>query len=328
MKREILCSLLAGAALLMLVACGEKTSAYDATGTFESTELTVSAKMSGELVEFRVEEGAEVPRAAVVGQIDDNQLKLKKEQLEMTKAQLSANQRQLGATRASTDSRQLDLERQVAAIRQQIDNLQRERKRFTELVKDGAVARKQLDDIVYQIKVLEKQLAATQEQVSSNNASLARQSAGLDAQIEGVGAQRAGIGVQQAQLDDQIANAVVKAPIAGIVLEKYVEQGEFVTVGKPLFKLADLKNMILRAYVTSSQLQQVKVGQHVKVMADYGSDQGTVYDGVVTWISSRSEFTPKTIVTEDERADLVYAVKVSVKNDGGIKMGMYGKVKF
>ncbi len=135
--------------------------------------------------------------------------------------------------------------------------------------------------------------------------------------------------MQQSQLDDQIANTIIKAPIAGTILEKYVEQGEFVTVGKPLFKIADISHIIMRAYVTSAQLQQIKVGQKVKVMADYGNKQVKEYDGTVTWISSQSEFTPKTIVTDDERADLVYAIKIAVDNaDGGIKMGMYGKVVF
>ena len=217
---------------------------------------------------------------------------------------------------------------QVATIRQQIANAQRERQRFTELVNDGAVPRKQLDDINYQIKVLEKQLAAAREQIKSNNASLAQQSSGIGAQMDGIDAQQASLTVQQAQLDDQIANTLVKAPITGTVLEKYAEQGEFVSTGKPLFKMADVREMTLRAYVTSAQLEKVKVGQAVKVTADYGGDRSQTYDGVVTWISSQSVFTPKTIVTDDERADLVYAVKVRVKNDGHIKMGMYGTVSF
>ena len=299
--------------LPLLVACGNSEKEYDATGTFEATEVTVSAKSTGELKVFNVAEGQVVENGAVVGRIDAYQLQMAHEQLE-------AQKRQLSSTRNATNSRQLDLEKQLSTINQQIVNAQRERQRFTELVNDGAVPRKQLDDINYQIKVLERQRDATREQIRSNNASLAEQSKGIGAQIDGIEAQKR-------QIADQIANTEIKAPLTGCVLEKYVEQGEFVTTGKPLFKVADTQNMFLRAYITSAQLQNIKVGQKVKVFADYGNGQKKAYDGTVSWISTRSEFTPKTILTDDERADLVYAVKVAVQNDGFIKIGMYGEVK-
>lgn len=313
---------------LIMVACGNKEKEFDATGTFEATEVTISAKSTGELKLFNVTEGEEVENGNVVGRIDAYQLQLKKEQLETSRGQLSANKRQLSSSRKATDSRQLDLDKQVSSIRQQIANAQRERQRFAELVRDGAVPRKQLDDIDYQIKVLEKQLEATNDQIRSNNASLAEQSAGIDAQIDGIDAQAASLESQIRQIDDQIANTEIMAPFTGTVLEKYVELGEFVTTSKPLFKLADTQNMFLRAYVTSSQLKNIKVGQKVKVFADYGDGQKKTYDGTITWISNRSEFTPKTILTDDERADLVYAVKIAIKNDGYVKIGMYGEVKF
>ena len=297
----------------VLAACGNKEKEYDATGTFEATEVTVSAKATGELKSFDISEGQTVEQGAVVGSIDAYQL-------QQTSEQLEAQKRQLGATRSATDSRRLDLEKQLSSINQQIANAQRERQRFTELVADGAVPKKQLDDINYQIKVLERQREATRDQIRSNNASLAEQSKGIGAQIDGLNA-------QQRQIADQIANAQVKAPIAGTVLEKYVEQGEFVAIGKPLFKMADVQNMYLRAYVTSSQLKDLKIGQKVTVFADYGDKQKKTYEGTIAWISSRSEFTPKTILTDDERADLVYAVKVAIKNDGFVKIGMYGEVK-
>ena len=306
--------LIVAGAVLMLCACGNKEKEYDATGTFEATEVTVSAKATGELKTFNISEGQAVEQGAVVGSIDAYQL-------QQTSEQLEAQKRQLGATRSATDSRRLDLEKQLSSISQQIANAQRERQRFAELVADGAVPKKQLDDINYQIKVLERQREATRDQIRSNNASLAEQSKGIGAQIDGLNA-------QQRQIADQIANAQVKAPIAGAVLEKYVEQGEFVAIGKPLFKMADVQNMYLRAYVTSSQLKDLKIGQKVKVFADYGDKEKKTYEGTVAWISSRSEFTPKTILTDDERADLVYAVKISIKNDGFAKIGMYGEVRF
>ena len=299
---------------LFMVSCSNQEKECDATGTFEATEVTVSAKSTGELKTIDITEGQLVESGVVVGQIDAYQL-------QMTAQQLEAQKRQLAMSRNATDSRRLDLEKQLSSINQQISNTQRERQRFSELVRDGAVPRKQLDDINNQIKVLERQRDATRDQIRSNNTSLSEQSKGISAQIDGIDAQRK-------QIADQIANAEVKAPLSGTVLEKYVERGEFVATGKPLFKIADTQNMYLRAYVTSSQLKDIKVGQKVKVFADYGGGQKKEYDGTISWISSRSEFTPKTILTDDERADLVYAVKIAIKNDGYVKIGMYGEVKF
>ncbi|MBA7488284.1 MAG: HlyD family efflux transporter periplasmic adaptor subunit [Prevotella sp.] len=327
---------------LMVASCGKDKQDYDATGTFEATEITVSAESAGQLKTFNISEGQVLNNGVTVGQIDARQLTLKRnqlatnnEQLAATHGQLDANKRQLAANKQATSSRQLDLKKQVAAIRQQIVNQQRERQRFTELLKDGAVARKQVDDIDYQLQVLKKQLAATEEQIASQNAALADQNKGITAQMEGidaqqavVNAQQAGVRSQQAQIDDQIAHTFIKSPITGTVLEKYAEAGEFVAVGKPLFKVANMKRMFIRAYITSEQLKNIRLGQKVKVMADYGKGQKKAYDGVITWISSRSEFTPKTIVTDDERADLVYAIKIQFQNDGYVKIGMYGEVKF
>lgn len=334
--------LLLAIGVLMVASCGKDKQDYDATGTFEATEITVSAELSGQLKSFNISEGQVLNNGVTVGQIDARQLTLKRnqlatnnEQLAATHGQLAANKRQLAANKQATSSRQLDLKKQVAAIRQQIVNQQRERQRFTELLKDGAVARKQVDDIDYQLQVLKKQLAATEEQIASQNAALADQNKGITAQMEGidaqqavVNAQQAGVRSQQAQIDDQIAHTFIKSPITGTVLEKYAEAGEFVAVGKPLFKVANMKRMFIRAYITSEQLKNIRLGQKVKVMADYGKGQRKAYNGVITWISSRSEFTPKTIVTDDERADLVYAIKIQFQNDGYVKIGMYGEVKF
>lgn len=334
--------LLLAIGVLMVASCGKDKQDYDATGTFEATEITVSAESAGQLKSFNISEGQVLNNGVTVGQIDARQLTLKRnqlatnnEQLAATHGQLDANKRQLAANKQATSSRQLDLKKQVAAIRQQIVNQKRERQRFTELLKDGAVARKQVDDIDYQLQVLKKQLAATEEQIASQNAALADQNKGITAQMEGidaqqavVNAQQAGVRSQQAQIDDQIAHTFIKSPITGTVLEKYAEAGEFVAVGKPLFKVANMKRMFIRAYITSEQLKNIRLGQKVKVMADYGKGQRKAYNGVITWISSRSEFTPKTIVTDDERAALVYAIKIQFQNDGYVKIGMYGEVKF
>lgn len=300
--------------MLFGVACNNSEKAYDATGIFEATEITVSAQASGEVLQLDITEGQSLEAGAQVGQIDSYQLVQKLGELEAAKQQIYAND-------AATESRQLDLNKQLATLQQQIVHAQRERQRFAELVRDGAVPRKQLDDLNDQISVLQRQMAATSDQLRSNNAVFAEQSKGLQAQIKGVEA-------QQRQLERQIQNATIIVPKGGVVLEKFVEAGEFVGVGKPLFKLAQMNHVYLRAYVTSAQLKSVMLGQKVKVYADYGGGQQQEYGGKVTWISSRSEFTPKTIVTDDERADLVYAVKIAIKNDGRVKIGMYGEVKF
>lgn len=300
--------------VLIATACGNGKTEYDATGTFEATEVTVAAKASGELKALSIDEGASVKENQTVGTIDAFQLLQKQDELAAAGVQLEANA-------AAANSRRLDLQKQLASIAQQIVNAEHEQQRFEELVRDGAAPRKQLDDINNQVKVLQRQLEATRDQIRSNNAS-------LEQQAKAIQAQRQGLEAQKRQVDDQIGNTRVQSPIAGTILEKYVEQGEFVTVGKPLFKVADTQQMFIRAYVTSTQLRGIKIGQKVKVMADYGDNQKKTYDGTIAWISSRSEFTPKTILTDDERADLVYAIKVRFKNDGYAKIGMYGEVKF
>ena len=287
-------------AVLTLLACSKKEKEYDATGIFEATETIVSAEQSGVLLTFAVNEGDRVEQYREIGLIDTTQLWLKVRQLRATK-NVYARQKP-------------DREAQIAAIQQQLAKAQMEQQRYRELVADGAAPRKLLDDAVSQVKVLQKQLDA-------QKSSLNNQLSTLDAQLSTVD-------VQVNQLYDQLRKCHITVPVSGTVLEKYAERGEFVATGKPLVKIADTDHMFIRAYVTSAQLQQVKIGQKVKVFADFGNGQKNVYDGTVTWISSRSEFTPKTILTDDERADLVYAVKIGVKNNGTIKIGMYGEVKF
>ena len=310
MKKIIFLSL----PILFCISCNKKEKDFDATGIFEATEITVSAQASGEVQQLDITEGQSLDSGARVGQIDVYQLVQKQNELEAAKQQIYAN-------KAATDSRQLDLNKQLASLQQQISHAQRERQRFARLVQDGAVARKLLDDINAQISLLQRQLEATRDQFRSTNASLADQVKGFQAQMKGVEA-------QQRQLERQIQNATIVAPKSGVMLEQLVKAGEFVEVGKPLFKLAQMDHLYLRAYVTSAQLKSVMLGQKAKVYADYGGGQQQEYVGKVAWISSRSEFTPKTIVTDDERADLVYAVKILIKNDGRVKIGMYGEVKF
>lgn len=290
-----LCSLLA-----LFSACGNGVPKYDATGTFETTEVLVSAEASGRLLYFDIEEGMLLRAGEEVGVVDTVQLYLTKLQLE--------------ASIKSVEEQRPDILKQVAATKEQISAAQRERNRVANLLKVGAANQKQLDDAEDQLEVLRKQLVAQNSTLSNSHQSLTWQSSS--------------VGIQVAQVEDQLKKCHITSPITGTVLAKYAEAGELTAMGTPLFKVADTEQMYLRAYITSEQLSQVKLGQKVTVFSDYGTDEHKQYPGVVTWISDTSEFTPKTILTKNERANLVYAVKIAVHNDGLLKIGMYGGVEF
>jgi HlyD family secretion protein len=287
-------------ATTLLSACGNEKGKYDATGTFEATEVIVSSEASGKLLDFNVTEGDQLQQGKEVGYVDTVQLYLKKLQLQ--------------ANTTTVRSRRQDIGKQIAAIKQQIVTQEREKKRWENLVKSNAGNQKQLDDINSQIAYLQKQLIAQTSTLENNNAGVNGESSSLEIQV--------------AQLNDQLSKCHIISPINGTVLSKYAEKGELATPGKALFKVADIENMFLRAYITSDQLSKIKIGQRVKVFADYGGENVKEFPGTVTWISNKSEFTPKGILTKDERANLVYAVKVAVKNSGDIKIGMYGEVSF
>ncbi len=292
--------LLGIAILTSFSSCKNKDGNYDAAGTFEATEITVSAEGSGKLLAFDVEEGQVLQANQQVGSIDSVQLYLRKQQL------LTASK--------SIQVRRPDVQKQIAAFKQQIVTAKTEKKRIENLLKGNAATQKQLDDINSQILVLEKQLEAQKTTLITTNEGMTEDAQGLKIQIE--------------QVEDQLSKCKIISPITGTVLVKYAEKGELTMPGKALFKIADTDNMILRAYITSNQLSQLKIGQKVKVSSDFGADKMKEYSGTVAWVSSKAEFTPKTIETRDERANKVFAVKINVKNDGLLKIGMYGNVEF
>lgn len=287
-------------ALLSLAACNRGYGDFDATGTFEATEILVSSEANGKIMELNIEEGDRLDAGALIGYVDSTQLYLKK-------MQLSAGLR-------SVDIRKPDIRKQIAALEQQIATARTEQQRMENLVKAKAGNQKQVDDIVNNIKYLQKQLDA---QYSTLN----KTTGGADAEAEG-------ILYQIMQLDDQLQKSRIVNPQAGTVLVKYAEPGEVTAAGKPLYKIADTDLLYLRAYITSDQLSTLKQGQTVRVFADYGENDRREYPGTITWISDKSEFTPKGIQTKDERANLVYAIKVAVKNDGYLKIGQYGETVF
>ena len=285
---------------LVMTACGKGNKVYDASGVFESTEVTVSAEGNGKIMSLDLQEGDRLEAGAVVGCIDTVQLYLSKIQLE--------------ASRRAVGSGRLNISRQIAALESQIAKQRQELDRFTKLEQAGASNRKQVEDIQAQLDILERQLAAQKESLQNTNSNVSGQADALEAQM--------------AQLEDRIRKCVITSPVSGTVLAKYSEAGELAVQGRALFKVADLESIRLRAYITADQLTNVKLGQAVKVYADQGTSGRKEYDGTLIWISDKAEFTPKTIQTRDERANLVYAVKIAVKNDGLIKLGMYGEVKF
>ncbi|HTA28229.1 MAG TPA: HlyD family efflux transporter periplasmic adaptor subunit [Bacteroidia bacterium] len=294
-------SILTVASLAFLYSsCSNADKDYDASGAFESVETIISTESSGTLMQFDVEEGQTLNKNQWIGYVDSFQLYQKKQQLE---AQI-----------VSTTSQRPNIPVQVAALQSQLSEAETNQKRMENLVKANAATRQQMDDANTQVDMIKKQIDAQKSTLGIASTTLTKDVAPLQHQID--------------QINDQLQKCKIINPLHGTVLTKYSENHEIVSPGKALYKIAETDTLILRAYITGSQLTNVKLGQTVKVRTDLGTKQYRPYTGVVYWISDKSEFTPKTIPTKDERADLVYAIKVRVINDGYLKIGMYGEVKF
>lgn len=296
MKRIAIISLLA----LSFISCRNNKSEYDASGTFEADETIISAEATGVIRQFTVDEGKELAQGEVVGYIDSTQLTLKRNQLEQ---QISA-----------VLSKSPEVKVQLSALEQQLKQANHELARVENLVKAGAATTKQHDDARAQVSILQSQIDALKSSLNVTSRGLSAETSPLKVQIE--------------QLNDQISKSRIVNPVKGTVLSQYVRVNEMAVAGKPLYKIADLSGLTLKAYATGDQLPAIKLGQEVKVLVDKNEDEYKEYKGVIEWISPKSEFTPKTIQTKDERANLVYAVKIKVPNDGYLKIGMYGEVKF
>lgn len=286
------------ATLLLIASCG-KESEFDAQGTFEATEIIVSAEATGRILCFDVEEGSTVEAGNIVGAIDSIQLHLQR--------------RQLIAQQSALLSSRPDVKKQVASIREEIAKQKSELARVENMLRDGAATQKQYDDIGAHIRILEGKLEAALSTLDKNTSSINGNSVAIEAQI--------------AALDDRIAKCRINSPVSGTLLVKYAQAGELASPGKPLMKVANLDEIFLRAYFTSEQLADITLGDAVTVIADFGGDERYSYEGRIIWIASESEFTPKSIQTRDSRANLVYAVKIAVKNDGRLKIGLAGEVK-
>ncbi|HVW96223.1 MAG TPA: HlyD family efflux transporter periplasmic adaptor subunit [Mucilaginibacter sp.] len=296
MKRILTLSVIILAALM---ACNKSEDKYDASGTFEAIETIVSAEASGTIKTLNIEEGQLLKAGEQVGYIDSVQLYLKKKQLQ---AQITA-----------TLSGKPDITTQIAALQEQFRHAEHEQKRISNLLKADAATQKQLYDANSQVTVIKKQIEAQRSSLRITSESISDQTAPLQVQIQ--------------QIDDQLKKCRIVNETPGTILTKYAEVNEITNPGKPIYKIAALNTIILRVYVTGKQLPHIRIGQQVKVFADDTKDSYKTYPGTVEWVSDKAEFTPKTIQTKDERANLVYAVKISVKNDGYLKIGMYGEVK-
>jgi HlyD family secretion protein len=302
------------AAALIVTACNRNTPKFDASGTFEVDEVIVSAEQNGKLLSFNVAEGQTIPARQVVGIIDAENLSLQKEQVQASIEALHDK---------TTDVRpQVKLlQNQLNVQQSQLANMLHERTRIENLLKQDAATGKQLDDMNSQIEVLQRQMDVTRQQINV-------QMTNTNTQNRTVLSEKKPLEKRVAQLSDQINKAQIINPVGGTVITKYAEPGEVTAAGKALYKIANLDTLTLRAYITGTQLPQIKLNQPVKVMIDSSTNAYREYPGTITWISDKAEFTPKTIQTKEERANLVYAIKVRVKNDGYLKIGMYGEVLF
>jgi len=300
-------------ASLLIISCNRSENAFDASGTFEADETIVSSEMPGKILSFNVEEGMQIPKDSIVGSVDATNIDLQQQQVEASINALSE--------KTTNVNPQVELlQNQLAVQQSQLDNLVHERTRIENLLKSDAATPKQLDDINSQIDVVKKSMAVTQQQINVKKNDIATQNRSILSEAEP-------LRKRVAQLEDQQQRANIVNPVSGTVITKYAEAGEITSSGKALYKIADLSELNLRAYITGVQLPTIKLGQQVKVMIDQGEKKYKEYTGNIIWISDKAEFTPKTIQTKEERANLVYAIKVKVKNDGYLKIGMYGEVK-
>jgi HlyD family secretion protein len=286
--------------LVSIVSCKEKTNKYDASGSFEAIETMIAAEANGKLLQLDIEEGQQLDSGQVIGYIDSTQLHL-------NKLQMIQNKKAILSGRPQTSV-------QTEALKKQLTNAELDRNRTKRLVEGGVASQKQLDDANAKITTLQAQIDAQENALQTTTSSINEQGGTVDVQLK--------------EINNQLQKCVIVNPVKGTVLTKYAEQYEMAVLGRPLYKIADMSTVILRAYITGDQLQQVKLDQKVKVYTDDGKGGFKETEGVITWINDKAEFTPKTIQTKNERANLVYAIKVSVKNDGYLKIGMYGEVKF
>lgn len=313
--------------LIVLVSCNGNGSNFDATGVFESEEIIVSAEASGKIVEFIVKEGMELQKDSIVGKIDPIQYELQAEQLNASIASIQSKTTSAEPQVKILESQELLQQEQLKAIQIQLNTAIAERNRTEKLVKADAASGKQLDDLNAQVDLLKQQLKTAESQITVTRQQIASQKQLVAIQNRGITSEKEPLEKRKEMAEDYLNKSRIINPVNGTVLTMYMHEGEVVSPGKALYKIADLREMTLRAYVSGGQLSKIKLNQDVTVKVDYGEKETKDYTGKITWISDKAEFTPKTIQTKEERSNLVYAVKIKVVNDGYLKLGMYGEVK-
>lgn len=316
------------AGIVLMASCGNGNGKSDASGTFEADEVIVSAEATGKILQLNVEEGAALAKDMVIGKIDPTAIELQKEQAASSVEALGQKTNDASPQVSVLESQIVLQNRQVAVDEEQLRVLQKEQQRFQKLVAADAVPAKQLDDITGQVNVLEEKIKAGKTQLNVLQSQVNAQRRQVAIQNRGILSEKDPMEKKVAIIEDQLNRTSIKNPLAGTVLTKYAQANEFTSTGKALYKIADLSVLKLRAYITGNQLAQVKLNQPVKVKVDDGKGGYREFSGTISWISDKAEFTPKTIQTKEERANLVYAVKINVKNDGYLKIGMYGEVLF
>ena len=311
---------------LLISSCQEKKDAFDATGMFEADEIIVSAETTGKLLTFNVSEGSLLEKGATIATIDCEQIKLQKKQMNATYKAVGQKQNNATPQIQVLEEQLIPLQRQIETQQEQVKVLEKERLRMEKLVKADAVPAKQLDDIVGQLSILQKQIVATESQKAVIRQQIQAQKEIVAIQNKGIMSEQQPIAERMPIYDDQLRHCNVTAPFTGTVLLTYAKPNEVAAIGKPLFKMANLDTLMLRAYISGTQLGAIQLNQKVKILVDNDKDTYKTVEGQIIWVSDKAEFTPKTIQTKDERANLVYAIKIKVPNDGYLKIGMYGNV--
>ncbi len=322
---------------ILLSACGKNGNAPDATGVFEAQETIISAEAAGVLRQFSISEGQNLEAGQEVGAIDCTGLGLQKDQISASERALELKKTQAAPQNQIISTQIAVQESQIATQNEQLSVLENEQSRLKKLVAAQAAPSKQLDDANGQISILKKQILANQAQVKVLQQQMRSQTESSDIANRGILSEKQLLAARKAQLDDQISRCKILNPVKGTVLSKYVERFEMAAPGKALYKIANLEKLTLRAYVTGEQLPNLKLGQPLKIEinprptgqpGEKGDATPKTYTGTITWVSDKAEFTPKSIQTKNERANLVYAVKIEVPNDGFLKIGMYGDVRW
>lgn len=314
--------------IILLSACNNGNKKYDATGTFETDEIIVSAEANGKILRLDIAEGATLLKDAEVGNIDPSTIELQREQAAASVDALSQKTNDATPQINVLESQMVTQKKQIAVQEEQLKSLLKEQQRFKSLVAADASPIKQLDDINGQVNVQRQQIEASKSQLAVLQSQINSQRQSVAIQNRSILSEKDPMQKKVAQIQDQLNKTKIINPISGTVLTKYADEHEYISTGKAIYKIADLTTMKLRAYITGNQLAVVKLNQPVKVLVDDGKGKYRELPGTITWISDKAEFTPKTIQTKEERANLVYAMKVNVKNDGYLKIGMYGEVVF